>query len=163
LYVYHRVSGSSGVFFPYFLGESVSDLIWTLSPIFWKLFLTQMLHGAGICTPIFTPKMAQFCRCAYSSTMVRTWVILNWLKPWTHHPFQHHHYQLAPYKFHFPQGASSLGSVVHNHGIRHCLVGYPHLWIISADNNEMVWLNMKNGIYRDLPSKMATNWDNTQT
>ena len=23
--------------------------------------------------PTFTPKMAQFCRCAYSSTMVRIW------------------------------------------------------------------------------------------
>ena len=34
---------------------------------------SQMLHGAGIFTYIYPKNGEQFCRCAYSSTMVRIW------------------------------------------------------------------------------------------
>ena len=39
-------------------------------------FCSAILHGAGIFTYIKTFKMIQFCRCAYSSTMVRIWGLM---------------------------------------------------------------------------------------
>ena len=129
LYVYQRVSGSSGVF-PLFFGRKC--LWFNLNPfsIFWKLSLTQMLHGAGICTPIFTPFL---WRSFVGVHIPAPWFASGWV--WT--DWSHEH--ITPFSITVtswrltnsisPTRSSSLGSVVHNHGISHCLVGYPHLWI----------------------------------